>query len=380
MAEEKEIKQTILVVDDNEDNVFLLEHLLTAQGYAVIPAYGGEEAMKIIETRQTGVDLIVLDIMMPGMDGLEVTRRVKQSAELRIIPIMLLTAGRSNNEDVAKGLDIGADDYLIKPAERVELMARVRSLLRSKRLQDELTEKRRKLEEMNDHLQQLVEERTIEILLTRDAAIFGLAKLAENRDPETGAHLERIRNYTRALAQRLKKNPKFEPVVNDEFVGKIYQSSPLHDIGKVGIPDHILLKPGKLTPEEFEVMKRHSAIGGDSLAAAQRGDDSAENFLSMGRDIAYYHHEKWNGTGYPKGLKGEEIPLSARIMALADVYDALVSKRVYKEPMTHEDAREIIMHGSGTHFDPDIAQTFFAIEKEFKNIRADFEDEPVLRH
>lgn len=373
VASSKEKIVTILVADDNEDNIFLYESIISAHGYNVITAQDGKEAIEKIKAHADEIDLVLSDIMMPKIDGLDVTKEIKSDSSTNHIPVILLTAGRREREDIANGLDIGADDYIIKPVDTMELMARVRSHLRTKMLQDELSNMNSQLKVLNDHLEQLVEERTIEIMLTRDAAIFGLAKLAERRDPETGGHLERIREYTKALAIELGKYPRFDRVIDDDFVSMIFQSSPLHDVGKVGIPDSILLKPRRLTPQEFEVMKTHSVIGGDSLHAAERSF-VGESFLSMGRDIAYYHHEKWNGKGYPKGLKGNDIPLPARIMALADVYDALVSKRVYKEAMTHEEAREIIFAESGEHFDPDIVKAFIAIESRFIEIRDKYSD------
>ena len=365
---------TILVVDDNEDNTFLYESIISSHGYNVIIANDGKEALDKINLGEAEIDLVLSDIMMPKIDGLGVTKALKENARTRNIPVILLTAGKREREDVANGLDIGADDYLIKPVDSIELMARLRSHLRVKKLQDDLSEANRRLGVMNEQLEQLVEERAIEIMLTRDAAIFGLAKLAERRDPETGDHLERIREYTKALANELRKYDRFKGGIDNDFVALIYQSSPLHDVGKVGIPDRILLKPGKLTPEEFEVMKTHTTIGGDSLAAAERSF-AGKSFLSMGRDIAYFHHERWNGKGYPKGLSGADIPMSARIMALADVYDALVSKRVYKDAMDHDTARKMIFEEEGQHFDPDIVQAFRKIEDAFLEIRSKYREE-----
>jgi len=365
---------TILVVDDNEDNTFLYESIISSHGYNVIIANDGKEALDKINLGEAEIDLVLSDIMMPKIDGLGVTKALKENARTRNIPVILLTAGKREREDVANGLDIGADDYLIKPVDSIELMARLRSHLRVKKLQDDLSEANRRLGVMNEQLEQLVEERAIEIMLTRDAAIFGLAKLAERRYPETGDHLERIREYTKALANELRKYDRFKGGIDNDFVALIYQSSPLHDVGKVGIPDRILLKPGKLTPEEFEVMKTHTTIGGDSLAAAERSF-AGKSFLSMGRDIAYFHHERWNGKGYPKGLSGADIPLSARIMALADVYDALVSKRVYKDAMDHDTARKMIFEEEGQHFDPDIVQAFRKIEDAFLEIRSKYREE-----
>lgn len=370
MAGDQQKKRTILIVDDNEDNIFLLSHIIAQGGYEIVKAGGGKEALRIMDSNSSSIDLVLLDIMMPDVDGLAVTKILKESPSTKMIPILLITAATrgDKSEDVARGLDMGADDYMTKPVEKVELLARVRSLLRAKNLQEDLLVKTKQLEAMNDRLELMAEERAIEIMLTRDAAIFGMAKLAESRDPETGAHLERIRNYTRSLAAELRNNPKYADVIDDEFVLMIYQSSPLHDIGKVGITDSILLKPGRLEPDEFEMMKLHAQIGGDALAATQRWDMTEQNFLSMGREIAYSHHERWDGKGYPKGLKGEEIPLAARIMALADVYDALASKRVYKDPMSHEQTSRIIQEESGKQFDPDIVAAFVRVEQKFRDI------------
>ncbi|HPP80726.1 MAG TPA: HD domain-containing phosphohydrolase [Deltaproteobacteria bacterium] len=210
----------------------------------------------------------------------------------------------------------------------------------------------------------------------RNATILGLAKLAEYRDSDTGAHLERIREYCKVLAEELATKPAYEGYRTPEYIEDIYNSSILHDIGKVGIPDSILLKPGKLTPEEFEVVKRHSALGGEALKEVEAKIEG-QSFLTLGKEIAYYHHEKWDGSGYPKGLKGEQIPLSARIVALADVYDALTSRRVYKEAYSHEEAKRIIVEGRGTHFAPDVVDAFLANEHLFRKIREEmFADRP----
>jgi len=357
---------TILIVDDNHDNVFLLDSIITSNGYNTYTAYGGEEALSIINSKYAELDCVILDLMMPDIDGLQVTKKVKRDKKTKHVPILLLTAKQRDRDEVAVGLDMGAEDYLTKPIEAEELLARVRSIIRSKRLQDEISR-------VNAHLEQLVEERTIEIMLTRDSAIFGLAKLAEYRDPETGGHLARIKNYVKVLSEELRRFPKFEGILTDEYIANIYQSSPLHDIGKVGVPDHILLKPGKLTKEEFEIMKTHTTIGGDALASSERmfGDNS---FLSMGRDIAYYHHEKWNGSGYPHGLAGDEIPLSARIMSIADIYDALTSKRIYKDAFPHEKTVSMIQEESGKTLDPYVIKAFNNVQDVFQEIRANIDE------
>jgi len=357
---------TILIVDDNHDNVFLLDSIITSNGYNTYTAYGGAEALAIIEEKRAELDCVILDLMMPDIDGLQVTKKVKRDKKTKHVPILLLTAKQRDRDEVAVGLDMGAEDYLTKPIEAEELLARVRSIIRAKRLQDEISR-------VNAHLEQLVEERTIEIMLTRDSAIFGLAKLAEYRDPETGGHLARIKNYVKVLSEELRRFPKFEEILTDEYIGNMYQSSPLHDIGKVGVPDHILLKPGKLTKDEFEIMKTHTSIGGDALASSERmfGDNS---FLSMGRDIAYYHHEKWNGSGYPKGLAGDSIPLPARIMSIADIYDALTSKRVYKDAFPHEKTVSMITEESGKTLDPFIIKAFTNVQDVFQEIRANIDE------
>lgn len=350
---------TILLVDDNAENIYLLKIILGDKGYRLVTAENGQEALDCFDTSEgAAIDLVITDIMMPEIDGLELTRRIRNNPKTHPIPVMLLTANKVDHGDIAKGLELGADDFLAKPVNPVEIIARVRSLLRVKHLHDKLTD-------VNDHLTQLVEERTMELFSARDTALFGFAKLAEYRDPETGEHLERIRSYTRTLAEQLAKTGVYNDVITEDFIQQVVFSSPLHDIGKVGIRDSILLKPGKLTKEEFEIMKTHSTIGGDTLAAAERHSAGADGFLSMAKNIAYYHHERWDGKGYPSGLAGENIPLVARIMAVADVYDALVSKRVYKEAYPHEKAHDIIVEEWGKHFDPAVAEAFLATEEKF---------------
>ena len=206
-----------------------------------------------------------------------------------------------------------------------------------------------------------------ELQEARAATILGLAKLAEYRDEGTGSHLERIREYAKRLAEELAKLPKYGHYITQEYIDDIFQSSILHDIGKVGIPDRILLKPGKLTAEEFEIIKRHTTLGGDAICAIESRIQT-RSFLVMGKQIAYKHHEKWDGSGYPEGLKGEEIPLSARIVALADVYDALTTKRFYKEAYTHKKSKQIIVDLNGSHFDPEVVDAFLILENEFKRI------------
>ena len=298
------------------------------------------------------------------MNGFEVCRRLKQDAETHHIPIIIVT-GMSDRDSNLKAVEAGADDFLIKPFDRILLEARIRNSVRTKILHDQLVHYKQELEDK-------VVERTEQVVLTQQITVFSLAKLAESRDNDTGDHLERIRCYARILSEDFVAMEKYRGRLKEDFVDEMYRSTPLHDIGKVGIPDRILLKPGKLTTEEFEIMKRHSTIGGDTLKAAdiEAGRDS---FLAMGRDIAYYHHEKWDGSGYPFGLAGEDIPVEARITALADVYDALSSRRPYKEPFSHEKSRGIILEGRGSHFDPDAVDVFVARERQFMEIRESFQ-------
>lgn len=359
----------ILIVDDLEENIVLLGHLLRTMGFKAHSARSGKEALEWIA--ENPPDAILLDLVMPGMDGIEVCEILKSDEKTRHIAVIIIT-GMTEREANVRALDVGADDFVQKPFDSVLLEARIRNAVRSKRLHDKIFEYQRQLEAHNVNLEKSVEERTRQILTTQQVTVFSLAKLAESRDTETGDHLERMRCYAREVAQELVSRPEFKNEYDDKFIEQIFFSSPLHDIGKVGIPDSILLKPGKLTKEEFEIMKTHSVIGGDTLAAA---DDEAgtNSFLAMGRDIAYSHHERWDGTGYPRGLKGEDIPLASRIVAIADVYDALSSKRPYKEPFSHEKSMKIIREGRGTQFDPDVLDAFECREPEIVEIREKFQ-------
>jgi response regulator RpfG family c-di-GMP phosphodiesterase len=237
------------------------------------------------------------------------------------------------------------------------------------------------LASMNDVLEHKVEERTAqlqrktdEVSQIRDVTIMAMASLAETRDNETGNHLKRTQNYIRALALKLRDHPHFRDFLTEDNIESLYKLAPLHDIGKVGIPDAILLKRGKLTPEEFEIMKTHPLLGGNAIAMAESGLPTPSRFLHIAREIATAHHEKWNGSGYPLGLAGNAIPISARLMALADVYDALISRRIYKEPYTHEKAVAHILLGRGVHFDPEVTEAFLAIQEEFRQIAEQYQD------
>ncbi|UCG07964.1 MAG: response regulator, partial [Desulfobacterales bacterium] len=348
--------EKILLVDDNATNLKILHDTLDNLGYHLLVAKNGEGALAI--ARKTTLSLILLDIMMPEMDGYEVCERLKAEEKTRDIPVIFITA-LSDDADEAKGLALGAVDYITKPFNPDLVRARVRNHLELKRYRD--------------YLEQLVEERTREIALTQAITIESLATLAEYRDPETGGHIKRTQNYVKALAMHLKQHPRFRDELADENIELLYRSAPLHDVGKVGVPDLILLKTGKLTEEEFEEMKKHTNYGHDALHITEQklGQNS---FLRCAKEIAFTHQEKWDGSGYPRGLKADEIPISGRLMALADVYDAMISKRIYKPPLPHEEAVRIITEGSGKHFDPDIVDAFLALEHTFRNIALTFSD------
>ena len=358
-------KPTILVVDDTPDNLSLMSGLLKDL-YKVKIANNGERALKVALTG-TPPDIILLDIMMPVMDGYETCRRLKAAPETRDIPVIFLTA-KAEIEDEMKGFELGAVDYITKPISPPVVMARVQTHLQLKRMRDYL-------KDQNDFLEAEVRRRTQEVVAVQEVTILAMASLAETRDNDTGNHIRRTQFYVRALAEKLRHHSRFRSFLdNDKTIDLIFKSAPLHDIGKVGIPDHILLKPGRFTEEEFEIMKTHCTKGRDSIMAAEQRLGFELPFLSFAKEIAYSHQEKWDGTGYPEGLSGDDIPISGRLMAIADVYDALICRRVYKEGMSHEKAVGIIAEGKGAHFDPDMVDAFVEIADEFRQIAKRYED------
>ena len=329
----------ILIVDDDVMSLEMLRHALTRAGHEVVTAGNGREALAIV--RGGSCRAVISDWEMPEMTGVELCRAIRAQDASGYVYVILLTA--RGHKDVVEGLSAGADDFMSKPFNPAELGVRLR-----------------------------IGERILS-LETRDLTIFAMAKLAESRDPETGAHLERVCNYSRVLAQCLSAQPKFAREVDAGYVRLIYLTSPLHDIGKVAIPDCVLLKPGRLSDREFAIMKEHTTLGARTLDAALKEHPEAK-FLRMAREIAASHHERYDGTGYPNLLKGPDIPLCGRIVALADVYDALTSKRVYKAAFTHDVARSIILGDKGTHFDPDMVDAFLACEGQFIEIANRFAD------
>jgi putative two-component system response regulator len=334
----------VLIVDDSKIALTIARNALVQSGYEVLTASNGQEALAILHS--TPCRLVITDWEMPEMNGIELCHAIRAEDMLGYVYLILLT-GRNLVEEKVEGLRAGADDFISKPFDPSELIARVQTA-----------------------------ERILSIE-TRDVMIFAMAQLAESRDPETGAHLERVRAYSRLLAQHLSGVEKFRAEITTEYKRLIYLTSPLHDIGKVGIPDCVLLKPGRLNDQEFAIMKTHTTLGEQTMEAVLRQFPGVK-FVQMGRDVAAGHHERFDGTGYPRGLSGESIPLCARIVAVADVYDALTSKRVYKEAFDHYVARSLIVGEAGTQFDPDVVDAFVKNEARFVAIGNQFREAELL--
>jgi len=346
----------VLIVDDSAENIQALIEVLKHE-YVLVAETDGERALALA-LREPYPDLILLDVVMPGIDGYEVCRRLKDDARTRDIPVIFVTL-RDDEIGEMHGFDLGAVDYIAKPIVPCIVRARVKTHIGLKQYQDKLSA--------------LVETRTRQLQLTQEITIHAMASLAEYRDPETGGHIKRTQNYVKILAQHLQKHPKFSGCFNNVEIEALYRSAPLHDIGKVGIQDSILLKPGKLTEDEFERMKEHVIIGRDAIISCEKrlGRDS---FLKYAHEIAESHHEKWDGSGYPYGLKGEKIPISGRLMAIADVYDALISKRVYKPPLPHSEAVKYILENRSIHFDPLMVDIFEEIHELFRETALQYTD------
>ena len=361
---------SVLIVDDSEMNRDLLVRRLDKMGLRITEAGNGEEALTALD--KESFDLVLLDIMMPVMDGYETLERMKQKHDLKRLPVIMITA-LDDVDSAVRCIDLGAVDYITKPFNPTLLQSRVSASLDRKRYSDLEEVRRQQIELNNEYLSDQVRQKIQEISRSQLAAIFAMSKLAESRDPETGEHLERMREYCKVLSEYLMHTPKYNSIINTEFVESVYAASPLHDIGKVGVDDRVLLKPGKLTDEEWVQMKLHPVIGAETLREVDR-QHPGNSFIRTGIEIAESHHEKWDGSGYPHGLSGEVIPLSARILALGDVYDALTSKRCYKDAFSHEKSLGIILEGNGNHFDPDIVNAFQETESEFMRIRKEFVD------
>jgi putative two-component system response regulator len=346
-------RSSVLIVDDTDLNIEILVEALGGR-YDISTAMDGESALEMVE--QSPPDIILLDVVMPGMNGYEVCTRLKSNPETADIPVIFLTAMTDIN-DKARGFEMGAVDYMVKPFAILEVQARLDvhlSLLNAKKA----------LKQQNEQLERKVRERTQELAVTQGVIIEAMASLAETRDQETGDHVMRTRYYVQMLAVNLASHPCFAAYLQNVDPDDLGTAATLHDIGKVGVPDHILLKPGRLTPEEFEEVKKHTIYGHETLSRlAKRLPGNA--FLKLADAIAWSHHEKWDGSGYPRGLERDEIPIPGRLMAIADVYDAIVSERVYKKAMEHDEAVEFIKSQSGTHFDPDVVESFCQLADSF---------------
>lgn len=346
----------ILVVDDTPANLSLLSNMLRECNYIARPVPNGRLALQAAKNQKP--DLILLDITMPEMDGYEVCQHLKEDPELREIPVIFISALAQTSEKI-RAFEVGGVDYITKPFHFDEVKARVDSHLKLYRFQKSL--------------EQQVKDQVKEIVELQMGMIFGLAKLTEARDSDTGKHLERIQALCQLFAMELHKIPAYSAKVDIPFCERIFYASPLHDIGKVGISDRILLKPEKLTTDEYEIMKTHTIIGAQTLEEVRQRFPNNE-FIKMGIKIARSHHERWNGEGYPDGLSEEDIPLSARIMAIVDVYDAVRSKRVYKPAIDHEATCRIIIKDSGTFFDPSMVEVFIRIQEQFEKVWANLAD------
>jgi putative two-component system response regulator len=360
-------KNRILIVDDQPANAEILGEVLRPH-YQRSVALNGEKALQIAHS-DPPPDLILLDINMPGINGYEVCRRLKKDDWTKNIPVIFVTT-LNEEDDETYGFEIGAVDYITKPIRPPVVLARIRTHLALKKALDSLSRQ-------NDLLEEKVAERTREVQLSRDVTIQSLAALAETRDNETGGHIRRTQNYMFTLAHNMADHPRFSHYLDEYTVRLIYKSAPLHDIGKVGVSDSILLKPGRLTEDEMEKMKQHTVFGKETIERAEilyKQAGGISPFLTVAKEIAYSHHERWDGTGYPRGAKGDEIPIPGRLMALADVYDALVSRRVYKPPFAHSKAVGLILKDKGIHFDPDVVDAFQSLQEEFRRIALEFAD------
>ena len=359
-------QKTILVVDDTPENLTVMGEILMPF-YSVRVASSGQRALAVMKSSQRP-DLVLLDVMMPEMNGYQVIDKIRSAPETADIPVIFVTA-LGSSEDETHGLDLGAVDYITKPYKPAIVLSRIRTQL-------ELKEARDRLKDQNSWLEAEVARRMRQNEMIRNVTTRALASLAEMRDNETGNHILRTKSYVNVLATELVKLDKYKLILTPDTIDKITNAAPLHDIGKIGTPDHILHKPGKHTPEEWEIMKQHAKNGADAIWRAIQNEDDIEglDFLYKAMEIARGHHEKFDGTGYPEGLMGESIPISARIMALADVFDALISKRVYKPAFTIEQATEIILQGRGQHFDPIIVDAYLACKDEFIRIANQYAD------
>ncbi len=357
-------RKNILVVDDSSDDVALMSSLLKDL-YKTKIATNADKAIQIAFS-ENPPDLILIDNIMSGMVGYELCRHFKKSPETEDIPIIFL-GSKTEIDNEKMVFELGAVDFIPKPLNSPIFLARINMHLKLKNDRDILKNK-------TEYLEKELAKRTKEMTKIQDVTLVALGSIAETRDIETSNHIRRIQNYVKLLATTLKNHLRFKDSLTENFIALLIKSAPLHDIGKVGIPDYILLKPGQLTPDEFEIMKTHTTIGRDAILAAEKHLGTPASFLNVAREVAYAHHEKWNGKGYPEGLSGDDIPIPGRIMAVADVYDALISRLVYKPPYPHEESVDIIREASGVHFDPDIVSAFLELANQFSDVAKKYAD------
>ncbi len=363
-AENQKIPTLILVVDDVEANCMMLCDLITTFGYQAISAKTGEEALQLLELKPQ-IDLVLLDYMMPGLSGYEVLQRIPSAVKTPPYPPVIMVSANTTLEATISCLEKGAKDYIQKPIQSALLHTRIKNCLAERKMERIKLQHEMFIEHQNQLLEKRVRDQVSEITRAQMATIFALSRLAESRDPETGNHLERIARYCSLLCHQLDKAGEFNGAITPDFQNTLEMASPLHDIGKVGVPDSVLMKPGKLTHEEFEIMKHHTLLGAVTLEKVNQ-EHPGSNYVMMGIEIARSHHERWDGKGYPDGIAGEQIPLSARILSVADVYDALASKRCYKDAFSHEKCCQILQEGNGTQFDSRILKAFTQCHQEFR--------------
>ena len=359
----KPYRPTILVLSQSVATLGWVVDSLQNQ-YIVRLGRSEENATEL--NQGTGPDLVLLDTQAPGIDGHDICRQLKTHAHPRELPIVFLVSDQTH-DDESLSVELGVVDHITISTKASVLQSRIRSHFA-------IADRAAALRMNNEYLETEITKRSVQLAAMQNTTILALASLAETRDVDTANHLRRTQHYIRALATHLKPNPRFAGYLTDENINILFKCAPLHDIGKVGIPDRILLKPGRYEPDEFEIMKRHTILGRDAIVNAHMAAGATLDFFEIAKDLVYSHHEKWDGTGYPEGLQGDEIPISARLMAMADVYDALISPRIYKAGMHHDDATEIILRGNCNHFDPDVVNAFVDLESTFTDIAQEFAD------
>ncbi|MBM4389041.1 MAG: response regulator, partial [Deltaproteobacteria bacterium] len=353
-------KPLVLIADDDKTTRFALERFLKDEGYGFVHANDGVEALDVIETAKP--DLVLLDILMPRLNGIDVIKKLKESLSTASVPVVVISV-ISHSMDKLVAFEAGAEAFIEKPPHPLHLKLQARSLLRLRMIYQQALFENEKLEGRISTMQTAIRNTVNEVVKTQSSALIALGNIVEFRDTETGRHLERVQMYCMAMFDEMKKKKVFQSYLTSKYRERLYLSSVLHDLGKIAVPDNVLLKGDRLTTDEYEMMKRHTVIGGDSLKKSEEFLKKRYSYLSMARSIAYSHHERFDSKGYPFGVRGDDIPLSARIVALADVYDAITSKRCYKERFPHETARNYIVSEEARHFDPVVVESFLACEK-----------------